>query len=403
MYKINDKTVFVAGYKNGAIYNFDNKKVYSVNEETKNFLLRYIKTSKIDCSEEVEYLELLKSENLLGEYSNIEKFIPKKRVFNTFKTVWLEITQKCNCKCIHCYQGETHIGVDKSINLENWINVIEQLQKMNQKRVVVIGGEPCTCKNLLQILTSLINANITTTLFTNATIINEDVKKFMVHNKDLFELKVSLYGHNAELHDSITNVKGSFDKLVRNVKFFVENKIKVNIAVVILSKNEIYNDEIIAFAYEIGASYVSSDNIRHVYGGTQNEYIPITKEINRRVLRTSPKFIALEERFNDNNFYNSCWFEKIVVTETGDILPCTFQRDIIYGNILHNTLQEIIENDITKKNWELNFNLINQCCECEYRFACKDCRPLGYSKNGNLLDKNIRCKYNPRMGEWDNE
>lgn len=44
---------------------------------------------------------------------------------------------------------------------------------------------------------------------------------------------------------------------------------------------------------------------------------------------------------------------------------------------------------------------IRECSECEYRYACFDCRPNSLS--GNIYEKPWYCTYNPLLGEWDDE
>jgi len=40
------------------------------------------------------------------------------------------------------------------------------------------------------------------------------------------------------------------------------------------------------------------------------------------------------------------------------------------------------------------------CGSCEYRFACKDCRPMAYAEHGRMTDQNPRCCYDPMTGRW---
>ena len=48
----------------------------------------------------------------------------------------------------------------------------------------------------------------------------------------------------------------------------------------------------------------------------------------------------------------------------------------------------------------MDFNFIEYCKDCEFRYSCKDCRPLGISVKGSITSQNPRCKYNPYTGEW---
>ena len=57
--------------------------------------------------------------------------------------------------------------------------------------------------------------------------------------------------------------------------------------------------------------------------------------------------------------------------------------------------KSIINNDIRY----LTKDKVDQCKDCEYRYACPDCRPdsLGEDK----LAKPWYCLYNPYDGEWN--
>ena len=65
MYKINENVVFVKGAKNGAIYDFDTGKVYSVNDEACDIIKSYVRGEiKLESN---EYLRLLKKNRLIDE------------------------------------------------------------------------------------------------------------------------------------------------------------------------------------------------------------------------------------------------------------------------------------------------------------------------------------------------
>ena len=93
----------------------------------------------------------------------------------------------------------------------------------------------------------------------------------------------------------------------------------------------------------------------------------------------------------------------VIDKKANDVLPCVFERELKYGNVRNNSLKEIMESKAANECWHLDFSKINTCKDCEFRFACKDCRPLGRSKSGDLCDKVPTCRYNPYLGVWENE
>lgn len=402
MIEINKNIIYVRGATKGAIYNFNDKKLYWISKESCDLIEKLAKENGYSTTpEEAEYVAKLKKMNLYDNTYDINEIHFKTCSDMKLELAWLEITQACNCRCLHCYQGEKHITTPNSLQVSDWISIISQLKLLDVSRVVVIGGEPCIHKDISVILKELAGKKIMTTLFTNATLIDDELFKVVIENRDYIKLKVSLYGKTAEIHDKITQVKGSFDILVSNIKKLTSNGVRVDIAVVVMRENQNDIEKIDKFIESLGAFYSKFDVIRNVFGGTQDQHTPTNKELINSSKFRYPKFKADKKRFLDNISRNSCWYGKIAITDNGDVLPCVFERDIIYGNAKQQTIGDIIQSGTTRKFWNVSFKYIEGCKDCEFRYACKDCRPLGKSVSGDLYQKNPRCCYNPYSGEWE--
>ena len=402
--KLSDNTFFVQGFKNGAIYDLKNEKVYSINEIACSIILKLFKNETEFTDVELKFIEQLHTKKLLNK-CEVKEFCPNiqtsKKEIKKINLAWLEITQSCNLKCVHCYEGATHVSASNTLNIDDWINIIDELKTLNVSNVVVIGGEPCCYKNLLMILEYLKEAHIKTTIITNATLINDRLKKFLIENTDLFSVKVSIYGPNALIHEAVTRVQGSFNKMLTNVSYLVANNVKVKAAVIAMKENEDYLKETKAFIEKLGVQYNRFDVIRNVFGGIQNAHIPTRSDVVNSSKYMRPNFAINKKRFINNFYQNSCWYGKIVITETGEVLPCVFERDISLGNVKSNSILEILNSKKLKKCWYFPLDNVEICKDCEFRYACKDCRPLGKSVSGNIHAKNPRCQYNPYKGVWN--
>lgn len=397
MYWINKDVAFLKGAKNGAIYDLIKEKVYSINDIGCEIIGRYIKGSSIEL--DCYYIDKLKSNNLISS-----DFLPQKcKEYRDFEMkldmAWIEITQTCNMKCIHCYEGDVHKSSKKVLKLDEWKDVINQLANQNISRLIVIGGEPGCHKNLLEILDYASQFSFKTILFTNASLLSKSLIECITKNKII--VKISIYGHCAKVHDEITKVSGSFDKLVHNVNILVKNGVYVEAAIIIMRENQDYLDQTIAFVRSIGMHYKKYDVIREVFDGKQSEHIPTNKDLIKRVSLTRPNFHITKEKFMNNQIRNTCWYGKIAILENGNVIPCEFERTIIYGNIYKNSIEEILKNPCTKEAWFFDVSKIENCRDCEYRFACKDCRPLGKAVCGNISTRNPRCHYNVYEGIWE--
>ncbi len=397
IYRVNNKVLFVQGAKNGAIYNFNTGKVYSVNDSGCDIIKDYvIGKTKVD---EDSYLKLLDENQLISRSFTPCKYLTSNRFDVKLEMAWIEITQKCNLKCVHCYEGNEHMGFKNVLSIAEWKCVIDQLAAEKINRLIVIGGEPCCNRDTNEILSYAAQYPIDITLFTNATLIDEQLFKTIVDKN--IRVKISIYGPNADIHDKVTTVKGSFDKLVATVQRLKDKSVDVTSSIVVMKENEEYIDQTVEFVKSIGMNFKKYDVIRNVYGGTQSEHTPVSKKALDVAYFKKPNFWTSEEQFERNFALNTCWYGKIAVMENGDVIPCEFERNYKYGNIRNNTIREILEKDETISKWWLNFDKIDVCRDCEYRYACRDCRALGISVCGSMTSKNPRCLYNPYSGEWN--
>lgn len=119
VYEINKSIVYVKGALRGAIYNFNDGKVYSINEDGCTIIENYIANNELNAS----YLIELKKLSLIDEsFKPTEYIFPKLRQELNF--VWLELTEACNLKCIHCYDGDEHkINNTDNLSFEQWKDI----------------------------------------------------------------------------------------------------------------------------------------------------------------------------------------------------------------------------------------------------------------------------------------
>lgn len=398
MFSLNNNVVYVKGASRGAVYDFNTGKVFSVNQKACGIIERYIKLESND--DDLSYLENLRKNNLISDVFMPEEFNPELNTDIKLNMAWIEVTQACNLRCLHCYEGNNHKAGNNVLSLSEWKNVIDQLASLEISRLIIIGGEPCCNPNITEIIEHAAKYKTDITLFTNGTCFNDRIFDAVIKNK--IGVKISLYGHCAEVHDSVTGVKGSFEKMTRTVKILTENNITVSSAIIIMKENERYTREIQEFAKLSGMKCSRYDVIREVFSGTQKEHIPSDPEIISKVYLRRPNFRADKELFVSNMNRNSCFYGKITVQENGDVTPCEFERGYVYGNIRKNTVSEIIHNERAKAMWFLDFSRVETCRECEFRFACHDCRPLGKSVNGSMFSRNPRCRYDIYSGKWGN-
>lgn len=383
---------YILGYKNAAIYDNIHNKVYSINEDGKKIIEKALLGKRLENKIEKDYISELEKMDLIT-HKKLNDTIVIKKPKPKLIYAWLEITEKCNLKCVHCYGqfGEPKIEKEKLLTTEEWKEIIKKLAQNDCKGIQLIGGEPTLHKEFYEILKFAYEQGIERIdVFTNATLIDEN--SITLLKKTNAKIRVSIYGHNAEIHEKITNQKGSFEKTKNALRLLKENNIPTTVAVIIMKENEKYIES-------LGHIYSGYDVIRQSCVNDSREHSITQYETLKSRYSTKPEFYTNKTTFLMNQFYNSCWNGKIAITSTGNILPCIFARNQILGNIKTNALAEL-KNEIIK-SWEITKDDIEICKDCEFRYCCHDCRPLAEAINGNVKSKYPRCCYNPYKGEWE--
>ena len=357
-YQINENVVAVYGAVNAAIYDFNTSKIFNINKAGKNILLKYINKAPLN-DEEKTYLSQLEKENLISfkfKASEVKDFDcpPKPKL----EMAWLEVTELCNMRCIHCYEGECHNGFDNSLSLENWINVIDQLSKLGVKRIILIGGEPCCCRRIEDLVDYCGKKNISTTLFTNATLMTDSLIDCVERNRT--RVKISIYGGDAETHDRVTTIKGSFALMDSNILKMQSKGIKMSASVILMKENQDELGKIKAYLFSRGVAYGGYDVIRNVFGGKQSAHTPTNMEIIGPKYSSQPAFKADLATYKRNHYINSCWFGKIAIQEDGNVLPCVFHRNVSMGNVKKSSIEEIVNSEETRNFWYFVFDKVNE-------------------------------------------
>lgn len=400
---LNSTSILVKGTKRGAIYDLSRGNVYSIDEQSVAILEQL--QSNVSEIEAISYLSKLQSLGL-GDFidnnqqaSQIDLSLEHQRL----DFAWLEITSQCNLKCIHCYAGSDcdnlSLKPKDSMTLGKWREILRELISLDCKKIQFIGGEPLLFgKDLFTLIAKAKGLGFEfIEIYTNATLLTDADMDFL--SECGVCVATSIYADSAIIHDKITRQRGSFDKTVNAVKKMRARQIKVRSAMVVSRYNENVIGETTEFmnnlcGYRLDYSY---DVARPIGRGAQDI---LSDKLRAMRLQNRPDFSKVtKDKFIQRLHYNSCWPGKICITSNGDVIPCIMARNEIAGNITKNSLNNIIQGGM-REYWRLSKDKIAVCKDCEYRYACNDCRPLVRGETDNLYAKSSNCLYNPYTGEW---
>ncbi|MCJ7479344.1 MAG: radical SAM protein [Candidatus Nanohaloarchaeota archaeon QJJ-7] len=160
-----------------------------------------------------------------------------------------QITYRCNENCISCIIPEEVYGREVPEK------ITELFLHQNEDDVISIGGgEPTLHDDILDILQKAREENPGATIFlvTNGRMFayEEFVQELSELELGDFRLGISLYGHEAEVHEKVTRVEGSFRDTVQGIKNLTAEGFEVEVRVVVHRLNHEHLPEIYSFVDE---------------------------------------------------------------------------------------------------------------------------------------------------------
>lgn len=332
----------------------------------------------------------------------------------------IEITSKCNERCLHCYiPQENKIG---DIEPSFFYEILEQCKEMRLLHLTLSGGEPLIHKHICDFLKKCKEYDFSVNVLSNLTLLNNEIITEMKKNY-LLGIQTSLYSMNPNTHDEITQVKGSFEKTINAILKLIDNDIPVQINCPIMKQNKnCYND--VAnwakkYKINVGNDFVILARYNHT---TQNLSCRLSidevKEVIINSIVNDPDFFEkmegeAEKKKNStpDDIVCSVCHSSICITENGNVYPCTGWQDYVLGNIKEKSLKEIWNNServqylrgLRKKDFP-------KCIQCSEKEFCTMCmvrnaneHPLGDPLTVNDFFCDV-AKLNRQMFlDWKND
>lgn len=213
------------------LFDIENDELYELNTDAFQFLLRTSRGEHpLVREEDEEFIQFCLSENLIAfsETPCQRKMSLNPSPIPSLRYLELQITDRCNLQCCHCYIGESgHQNLPK-----NQIQkVFEEFEEIQGLRLLLSGGEPLLHPHFWEINDLLRNFAFRTILLSNGTLVTRSIaKRLHVH-----EVQISLDGMK-EGHESLRG-KGTFEKTIKAIDHLQEVNIKISVATMIHRKN----------------------------------------------------------------------------------------------------------------------------------------------------------------------
>lgn len=319
------------------------------------------------------------------------------------KTVYIEITNRCNFNCRTCYNRSGLNRKTEELSIKQIEEIIAFFSAYGANRFLFSGGEP-TLHSQIDSLIDLIDAypQYSFGFVTNGSCRNE---KFidLLNRKNNLTLQISLDG-SCEERNALTRGSGHFDATIDFIKKIHNPYIRPLLKMVVSQSNL---DDVENF-YQLAVSLNCIPEFAFIYRSGNGEEDWDQKKVSAQ---DKLKVLKLIDRLN--NLYNidaylpkctsKCPFSKgaenmsICIKVDGSIQPCQslYSSDFTLGNVFSINEEQLLQNvariiSIAQKRTTEDFG----CSKCILREMCgKGCMAEAVHISGDPLGADESCLY----------
>lgn len=313
-----------------------------------------------------------------------------------------ELTSRCNERCIHCYIPNKKKNAGFDMSFDKFKYILDQYVEMGGLHVTLSGGEALMNKDILKMMQYCRENDMQISLLTNL-ISLKDEQIPILKEINLSLIQTSLYSMNAEIHDQITTVKGSYKKTKEAIEKLHDADIPVQISCPVMKANKDGYDEVMKYAQSLRMK-AQTDYIMMAQADldTSNLANRISVEETDKIIREimendvdyqtetlaqEPLSSISEEEFAEMPLCGA-GLNDLCVTVNGDIYPCAGWQGFVVGNVFRESLKEIWEHspklEQIRKIKQKDFP---QCLKCEAKDFCNMCLVRNYNESGGDMFK----------------
>jgi len=174
----------------------------------------------------------------------------------------IELTYKCNIHCVHCYTDchNNPKDIQKELPTEEVLRIIDEIHEAGCLWLCLTGGEIFMRKDFFDIYDYAKQKGFLITLFTNATMITEEIADRLAKDPP-FSIETSCHAGTEEVFDAVTQVSGSFKHFVKGLRLLVERRLPVKVKTKAMTLNRGRLHEIKELVESFGLEFRFSTDI----------------------------------------------------------------------------------------------------------------------------------------------
>lgn len=301
----------------------------------------------------------------------------------------LELTNRCNERCSHCYIDDFADDAQKKLSKEQWFDVLDKLRGAGILYLILMGGEAMLSSYFWDILKRSSDMGFHVSMITNGLKIKSlDVAK-KLKDEGLSLATMSLYSAHPETHDAMTKVRGSHDRTLKAIDYLLEAQVEVALNC-LLTKDNIDNVfDLYDYAKMKNLMLQVDYNITPKLSGNlaPTKLRASKKQLQKyfsELIRQYPHAAPSPSGETKASYICNAAKGKCAVTAYGDLLACIEVRKPL-GNLITSDFATAWQSDEAKKWRNLRVKDMEGLSSLEVHNFCDHCPGLSDHEHGNPL------------------
>lgn len=298
------------------------------------------------------------------------------------RSATIEIADRCNERCVHCYQIQGQKG---EMETDEIFGLLDQLAEAGVLFLTISGGEATLRGDFLEVVRYARGLDFAITLYSNGLRIDRELADEL-GRIGIRAAEISLYSVDAKIHDWTTQVPGSWEKTTRAIRYLTEAGVPVLMKTPLMSTNAQEFQAYDQLARRLGASQLMSPDLKAREDGDRApERLRSSDEDAVEVLRQGGYFegrIASPLPAEERPPCGAC--RQLHVEANGEVQPCTL-LDVPLGNLRKRSMEEIMASPDAQFLRDIRWSDLEGCDRCAIASHCGRCHAQSLREVGHAL------------------
>jgi MoaA/NifB/PqqE/SkfB family radical SAM enzyme len=251
---------------------------------------------------------------------------PDQVSFAGLSFLWLELTNRCNLECVHCYSDSSPWSGDKDILTKtDYLRALNEAALAGCQRIQFIGGEPTLNHDLPELIDYASDLGYTC-IEVYSNLIRLPNELVQTAQRTGAQFATSVYSSAAAVHDAVTGRNGSHARTTSNLRRLIKLGIPVRASFIETEVNAGHWEGTASFLEDMGVADVGYD-----------------------VTRGFGRGAASSGQCDVGELCGRCWDERLCIAPDGSVSPCIMSKAWGVGNIRDASVGQIAFSSETVK------------------------------------------------------